>query len=114
MMGRKPNAPVRIPVLDRYTDRRGVIATGKIESGTIHLGMKVVVMPARQEYKCDALWSEEENPLSTARPGENIHIKLNGASISDVQKGFVICSNPPCRSVPCETYQDFPSWAGLH
>eukprot|EP00571_Detonula_confervacea_P015669 CAMPEP_0172310166 /NCGR_PEP_ID=MMETSP1058-20130122/11327_1 /TAXON_ID=83371 /ORGANISM="Detonula confervacea, Strain CCMP 353" /LENGTH=593 /DNA_ID=CAMNT_0013022935 /DNA_START=29 /DNA_END=1810 /DNA_ORIENTATION=- len=97
MKGRDPNAPVRIPVLDRYTDR-GTIAMGKIESGTIRPGMKVTVMPTRQVYKVDALWSEE-TPLASARPGENILVKLNGAGMEDVQKGFVICSNPPCRSV---------------
>lgn len=95
--GRDPDAPVRIPVLDRYSDR-GTIAMGKVESGIIRPGMKVTVMPTRQTYKIDGLWSEE-TPLSSARPGENILVKLNGAGMEDVQKGFVICSNPPCRSV---------------
>jgi len=97
MKGRDPKAPVRIPVLDRYTDR-GTIAMGKIESGTIRPGMKVTVMPTRQVFKVDALWNEE-TPLKCARPGENILVKLNGANMEDVQKGFVICSAPPCRSV---------------
>lgn len=97
LKGRDANAPVRIPVLDRYPDR-GTIAMGKVESGTIRPGMKVTVMPTRQTYKVDGLWSEE-TPLASARPGENILVKLSGAGMEDVQKGFVICSNPPCRSV---------------
>ena len=97
LKGRDPDAPVRIPVLDRYSDR-GTIAMGKVESGTIRPGMKVTVMPTRQKYKVDGLW-QEETPLSSARPGENILVKLNGAGMDDVQKGFVICSDPPCRSV---------------
>ncbi|KAL7533162.1 hypothetical protein ACHAXR_007602 [Thalassiosira sp. AJA248-18] len=94
---RKPDAPVRIPVLDRYTDR-GTIAMGKVESGTIRPGMKVIVMPTRQTYKVDGVW-QEETPLASARPGENILVKLAGANMEDVQKGFVICTDPPCRSV---------------
>ena len=97
MAGRDSNAPVRIPVLDRYTDR-GTIAMGKVESGTIRPGMKITMMPTRQTYKIDELWAEE-TPLKSARPGENVLVKVNGAGMEDVQKGFVICSDPPCRSV---------------
>jgi len=97
MQGRDAEAPLRIPVLDRYTDR-GTIAMGKVESGTIRPGMKITLMPTRQQYKVDGVW-KDETPLTHARPGENILVKLSGANIEDVHKGFVICSNPPCRSV---------------
>ena len=97
MQGRDPNAPIRIPVLDRYTDR-GTIAMGKVESGTIRPGMKITLMPTRNVYKVDAIWNDE-TPLASARPGENVLVKLSGAGMEDVQKGFVICSNPPCRAV---------------
>jgi peptide chain release factor subunit 3 len=94
---RDPNAPLRIPVLDRYTDR-GTIAMGKVESGVIRPGMKVTVMPTRNVYKVDEVWCNED-PVSAARPGENVLIKLSGARIEDIRKGFVLCSNPPCRAV---------------
>jgi peptide chain release factor subunit 3 len=55
-------------------------------------------MPTRQKYKVDGLWTDE-TPLASARPGENVLVKLNGAGMEDIQKGFVICSDPPCRSV---------------
>ena len=97
MKGRDATAPVRIPVLDRYTDR-GTIAMGKVESGTVRPGMKVTLMPTRQTYKIDGVW-QEETPLASARPGENVLVKIAGAGMEDVQKGFVICTNPPCRSV---------------
>lgn len=97
MKGRNPNAPVRFPVLDRYTDR-GTIAMGKVESGTLRPGSKVILMPTRQTYKIDGIWSEE-TPLASARPGENVLLKIGGAGMEDVQKGFVICTDPPCRSV---------------
>ena len=77
---------------------RGTIAMGKVESGTVRPGMKVTLMPTRQTYKIDGVW-QEETPLASARPGENVLVKIAGAGMEDVQKGFVICTNPPCRSV---------------
>ena len=95
--GRDSSAPLRVPVLDRYTDR-GTIAMGKVESGIIRPGMKVTLMPTRNVFKVDGVWANED-PVSGARPGENVLVKLNGAGMEDVRKGFVICTNPPCRAV---------------
>jgi len=96
--GRDPDAPLRIPVLDRYTDR-GTIAMGKVESGVVRPGMKVTLMPTRNVYKVEAVWSNED-PVAAARPGENVLVKLGGGCrIEDVRKGFVICTQPACRSV---------------
>lgn len=94
---RDPTAPLRIPVLERYSDR-GTIAMGKVESGVIRTGMKVTLMPTGNEYKVDGVWANEQ-PVAGARPGENVLIKLNGAGLEDCRKGFVICSDPPCRAV---------------
>lgn len=94
---RNPDAPLRIPVLDRYTDR-GTIAMGKVESGVIRPGMKVIIMPTRAEYKVDEVWANED-PVSAARPGENVLVRLSGAKVEDVRKGFVICTDPPSRAV---------------
>lgn len=95
--GRDPKAPLRVPVLDRYTDR-GTIAMGKVESGVVRTGMKVVVMPTNITYKVDEVYANEDL-VQGARPGENVLIKLKGASTEDVRKGFVICSKPSCRAV---------------
>mmetsp|Transcript_32342 Transcript_32342/g.92115 ORF Transcript_32342/g.92115 Transcript_32342/m.92115 type:complete len:599 (-) Transcript_32342:70-1866(-) len=95
--GRDATAPLRIPVLERYNDR-GTIAMGKVESGVIRPGMSVTLMPTRNEYKVDAVWANED-PVAAARPGENVLIKLNGAGLEDVRKGYVICTEPICRAV---------------
>jgi peptide chain release factor subunit 3 len=97
LSGRDATAPLRIPILDRYTDR-GTIAMGKVESGVIRPGMKVTLMPTRNTYKVDAVWANED-PVSAARPGENVLIKLAGAGMEDIRKGYVMCTNPPCRAV---------------
>mmetsp|Transcript_6861 Transcript_6861/g.16533 ORF Transcript_6861/g.16533 Transcript_6861/m.16533 type:complete len:583 (+) Transcript_6861:247-1995(+) len=103
--GRDAAAPLRVPILDRYTDR-GTIAMGKVESGVVRPGMKVTLMPTRAEFKVDAVWANED-PVSAARPGENILVKLAGAGTEDVRKGFVMCTQPACRSVDkiiCQIY----------
>jgi len=95
--GRDPAGPLRMPVLDRYKDS-GTIVMGKVESGTIRVGNKITLMPTRNKYKVDKLWCEEEE-VKFARPGENVLVKLKDCSVDDVLKGFVICSDPPCRAV---------------
>jgi peptide chain release factor subunit 3 len=95
--GRDPDAPLRIPVLERYTDR-GTIAMGKVESGVVRPGMKVTIMPTRNQYKVDAVWANED-PVSGARPGENVLLKLANCGVEDVRKGYVICTEPACRAV---------------
>ena len=41
---RNPDAPFRLPVLDKHRDM-GTIAMGKTEAGTVKRGDKLVVMP---------------------------------------------------------------------
>jgi len=103
--GRDASAPLRVPILDRYTDR-GTIAMGKVESGVVRPGQKVTLMPTRAEFKVDSVWANED-PVAAARPGENILVKLSGASTDDIRKGFVMCTQPACRSVDkiiCQIY----------
>lgn len=94
---RDSQGSIRIPILDRYSDR-GTIAMGKVESGTVRPGMKIMMMPTRNEYKITGLWAGEE-PINCAKPGENVLVKLNQCGTEDAQKGFVICSAPYCRAV---------------
>jgi peptide chain release factor subunit 3 len=95
--GRDATAPLRVPILDRYSDR-GTIAMGKVESGVIRPGMKVTIMPTRNVYKVDEVWANED-AVTGARPGENVLVKLNGAKVEDIRRGYVLCSTPPCRAV---------------
>lgn len=44
---RKPEAPVRIPVLESYKDQ-GVMAVGKVEMGTIKPGQKLIAVPMQK------------------------------------------------------------------
>ena len=71
---------------------------GKVESGTVRQGMKVEIMPTRQKFKIEGVWANE-TPVACARPGENVLIKIGGASVEEIQKGYVVCTaGDPCRA----------------
>jgi len=44
LLDRDPNGPLRIPVLDKLKER-GIVAHGKVESGTVRLGDKLTLSP---------------------------------------------------------------------
>ncbi|GAB5033106.1 elongation factor tu [Nannochloropsis oceanica] len=95
--GREPSAPLRIPVLDRYQDR-GTISLGKVESGSVKVGQKVLVMPTKNTYEVQSILINDL-PVRSAKPGENVKVKLGGAAVEDVQKGYVLCSvGEPCHA----------------
>ena len=95
--GRDSTALLRIPVLDRYHDR-GTIALGKVESGSVRVGQKVTVMPMKTQFEVQGI-TINDLPVRSAKPGENVKVKLGGAGVEDVQKGFVLCTaGKPCHA----------------
>lgn len=83
---------MRIPVLDSYEDR-GLVAMGKVESGTLSVGMKVLIVPGNKEAEIlNVTVDDDTREVSNAKPGENIRCKLRGVNKEDIHKGFVICS----------------------
>lgn len=89
--GRHADGPLRVPCLDRYFER-GTVVLGKVESGTLRVGEEVVIMPTRKKCKVDEILIVESK-VRSAKPGENVLIKLN-VGVEDVQKGYVLCTAP--------------------
>ncbi len=89
--GRDPYGPLRVPVLDRYNDR-GVVAMGKVESGMLVKGRKVMLLPVVKIATVDEIriGEGEDDIVDAARPGDNIYAKLKGISDEDLHKGFMI------------------------
>jgi len=87
---RNPTGPVRIPILDKMREQ-GVIAHGKIESGTIKVGDKIMVLPSGLPSQVGSILDHKNSPVMFARPGENVQIRL--IHIEDenmINKGDVI------------------------
>lgn len=74
----------------------GTVPTGKIETGVMKPGDKVVIAPggASGEVKSIEMHHKE---LSEAKPGDNIGCNIRGIGKNDVKKGDVIgkIDNPP-------------------
>lgn len=95
--GRDRLAPVRIPVLDRYSER-GTIVLGKVEAGTLTTGMKLSISPTNVPCLVQQVYINDQ-PVRTAKPGENVTMKVS-SSMDEIQKGFVLCPpSKPCHHV---------------
>mmetsp|Transcript_4333 Transcript_4333/g.6504 ORF Transcript_4333/g.6504 Transcript_4333/m.6504 type:complete len:452 (+) Transcript_4333:103-1458(+) len=89
---RKPDDALRVPVFDRFKDRGSTTALGKVESGTLNVGDKVVLMPNNVETEVTGIELDLYGDVDTAPPGENVQIKLKGVSTKELGPGMVLCS----------------------
>jgi peptide chain release factor subunit 3 len=64
---------------------------GKIEAGTLRVGDKVTLMPNDVTVKVLEV-QIKDTCVASARPGENVRVKVNTVTESDVSKGFVLCA----------------------
>ncbi|KDO30450.1 hypothetical protein SPRG_04352 [Saprolegnia parasitica CBS 223.65] len=91
ILGRNPQGALRVPVLDRYQER-GTIVLGKVESGVLTTGQKLVIKPTNTRTTVAQVYINEK-PVRTAKPGENVLMRLT-CNLEDLQKGFVLCPAP--------------------
>lgn len=98
-LGRKHDASVRFPILDKFKDAGVTTVIGKLEAGTIIQGSSLTVMPV--EKKCEVtllkMWEKETRKATS---GENLLIGLKGVQLEDLLPGYVLC--PPhslCKTV---------------
>ena len=94
---RNPDAPFRMPLVDKYKEDGKVQVMGKTEAGMVRRGDTLMVMPNRQLVKVTGIFRDADE-IAAARPGENIRLRLTGVEEEDVQAGFVVCS--PAAPVP--------------
>ena len=90
-----------MPVQDVYSITGiGVVPVGRIETGILKVGDKIVAMPGREGTgitgECKTIeMHHEQQP--TAGPGDNVGISVRGFGKKDLARGDVIghTSNPP-------------------
>lgn len=87
--------PMRMPLQDVYDITGiGTVPVGKIETGVMKIGQKVVVLPGRSgtgvngEVRTIEMHHEQ---LQTAEAGDNCGINIRGVGKKDVARGDVVC-----------------------
>ncbi len=93
--------PLRLPIQDVYSiSGIGVVPVGRIETGTMKIGQKVVFVPGREgkgvpgEVKSIEMHHEQ---VQEAIPGDNVGFNVRGIGKKDIARGDVLgdASNPP-------------------
>jgi len=93
--------PLRLPIQDVYNITGiGVVPVGRVETGIMKIGDKVLAMPGREgkgvpgEVKSIEMHHEQ---LQQAIPGDNVGFNVRGFGKKDIARGDVIGpeSNPP-------------------
>ncbi len=95
------NLPLRLPIQDVYDIKGiGAVPVGRVETGVMKVGDKIMVMPAREgkgvagEVKTIEMHHEQ---MQRAEPGDNIGFSVRGIAKKDVARGDVVgpADNPP-------------------
>ena len=86
--------PLRLPIQDVYNITGiGVVPVGRVETGVMNVGDKIVAMPAREgtgvkgEVKTIEMHHEQ---IQTAEPGDNVGFSVRGMNKKDIARGDVI------------------------
>jgi elongation factor 1-alpha len=95
--------PMRMPVQDVYEITGiGTVPVGKIETGVMKVGQKVIVLPGRTgkgiegEVKTIEMHHEA---IPQADAGDNVGINIRGVGKKDIARGDVICDAAKPSSV---------------
>ncbi len=88
------NLPLRLPIQDVYNIQGiGVVPVGRVETGTMKVGDKVVIVPAREgtgahgEVKTIEMHHEQ---INEAIPGDNVGFNVRGIGKKDIARGDVL------------------------
>jgi elongation factor 1-alpha len=93
--------PLRLPLQDVYNITGiGVVPVGKVETGVMKVGDKIIVVPAREGKgiigECKSIEMHHEQ-VKEAIPGDNIGFNVRGIEKKDIARGDVLGhpDNPP-------------------
>ena len=89
------NLPMRMPVQDVYDITGiGTVPVGKIETGVMKQGMKIMVLPGRTgegiSGEVKTIEAHHETLLE-APAGDNVGVNIRGVGKKDIARGDVIC-----------------------
>lgn len=89
--------PLRLPIQDVYSITGiGTVPVGRIETGLLKVGDKVVFLPADKQGEVKSIEMHHEN-MPQAEPGDNVGFNVRGIAKNDIKRGDVCgpASSPP-------------------
>jgi len=89
MVDRKLNAPLMMPISEKYKDM-GTVIVGKVESGLLRKNDHLILMPNKDEVEVTAIYNEMEAEVAQALCGDNVRVRLRGVEDEDISPGFVL------------------------
>ena len=79
--------PLRLPIQDSYQIKgTGVVPVGRVETGILKQGDKIVIMPTGFEGEIRSIEMHHEE-IPQAIPGDNIGFSIRGITIEDASRG---------------------------
>jgi elongation factor 1-alpha len=98
--------PLRLPIQDVYNITGiGTVPVGRIETGTMKIGDKIIAVPAREgkgitgEVKTIEMHHEQ---VQSAEPGDNVGFNVRGIGKQDIARGDVIGHTDKAPTVASE------------
>ncbi|MEM5804405.1 MAG: translation elongation factor EF-1 subunit alpha [Candidatus Aenigmatarchaeota archaeon] len=89
--------PLRLPIQDVYSITGiGTVPVGKVETGVLKTGDKVVFMPSGATGEVKTIEMHHE-VVPEAKPGDNVGFNVRGVDKKDIKRGDVLghANNPP-------------------
>ena len=89
--------PLRLPIQDVYSITGiGTVPVGRIETGLLKVGDKVVFLPADKQGEVKSIEMHHEN-MPQAEPGDNVGFNVRGIAKNDIKRGDVCgpANSPP-------------------
>ncbi|GJV78768.1 dolichyl-diphosphooligosaccharide--protein glycosyltransferase subunit 2-like protein [Tanacetum coccineum] len=77
-----------MPIMDKVKEL-GTVLMGKVESGSVHEDDNLLVMP--NKVRVLATYCDEVR-VRSARPGENLRVRVSGIEVEDIRSRFVLSS----------------------
>lgn len=69
----------------------GTIVMGKLQSGMMRVGQRLVMMPNKNKVVVDTIYKDdEESPR--AQSGDNVKVKLKNIEEEEISPGYVLCA----------------------
>lgn len=90
---RADEAPLRIPILDKYKESGKVYILGKVEQGVLRAGDDIILMPGNIRYTVFQI-QNDENIITYAKPGENVRVVVRCGQVEEdaISRGCVLQS----------------------